>query len=122
MNSLPIPSRSSSDLSPLFGASRPTPRGALARQHRRDLEQLSVATELRIAAVDAAADVQAAKLDAIASTGNGAMQRAALVNMAQQQLAMACPAAAGDLDFIKTITVMQLGQVVADTQQTLRRL
>ncbi|WP_235366959.1 hypothetical protein [Rhodococcus sp. Chr-9] len=49
------------------------------------------------------------------------MQQAALVAQVQQQLALAAPAASGDLDFIKTMTVIGMGQAVADTARAVNR-
>ncbi|TWS17782.1 hypothetical protein FK529_18885 [Tsukamurella asaccharolytica] len=78
-------------------------------------------TDLRIAAVQAAAEVQQAKADCVARTGAYAMQQAALVSQMATQLAMAAPTASGDLDYLKTLTVMQLGQVVTDCGRQVNR-
>lgn len=72
-------------------------------------------------AVDAAGELQCAKLGAIATTGGYAMQQAAIVNQMQQQLALACPASSGDLDVLKALTVMSMGQVVVDTASKINR-
>lgn len=120
MPNLPTPAQNTSVA---FAARYPqVGRGAVARQFHREVERLDAGTELRIAQVQAAADVETAKVDAVASVGHSALQRVTVVAMTAQQLAMACPAAAGDLDFIKSLTVMQVGQIVSTTQQALRRL
>ncbi len=49
------------------------------------------------------------------------MEQVALVAQMQQQLALAAPTASGDLDFIKTMTVMSVGQIVADTGRAVNR-
>lgn len=95
--------------------------GRLSRQTARELAAIDQSTELRSAAIAAAGEVQQAKVDAIARTGAYAMQQAALVAQVQQQLALAAPAASGDLDFIKTMTVMGMGQAVADTARAVNR-
>lgn len=100
---------------------RSTPGGRLARQTARDLAAIDHSTEIRSARVAAAGEVQQAKVDAVARTGAYAMQQVSLVSQMQQQLALAAPAASGDLDFIKSITVMSIGQIVADTGREVNR-
>ncbi|MFD6677718.1 hypothetical protein ACFWDA_25585 [Rhodococcus zopfii] len=95
--------------------------GRLSRQTARELAAIDHVTDLRSAAIAAAGEVQQAKVEAIARTGAYAMQQAALVAQVQQQLALAAPAASGDLDFIKTMTVMGMGQAVADTARAVNR-
>lgn len=100
---------------------RPTYGGRLVRQTARDLAAIDRSTEIRSAQVAAAGEIQQAKVEAVARTGAYAMQQVALVAQVQQQLALAVPAAAGDLDFIKTMTVMGVGQLVADTGRAVNR-
>lgn len=95
--------------------------GRLSRQTARELAAIDQSTEVRSAAIAAAGEVQRAKVDTIARTGAYAMQQAALVAQVQQQLALAAPAASGDLDFIKTMTVIGIGQAVADTARVVNR-
>jgi hypothetical protein len=95
--------------------------GQLSRQTARDLATIDQATEIATARAAAAGDVQQARIDAVARAGAYAMQQVALVSQMQQQLALAAPAASGDLDFIKTMTVLGIGQVVADTSRTVNR-
>lgn len=95
--------------------------GRLARQTARDLAAIDHSTEVRSAQISAAGEVQQAKVDAVARTGAYAMQQVTLVAQMQQQLALAAPAASGDLDFIKTMTVMSVGQIVADTGRAVNR-
>ena len=94
-----------------------TSGGRLSRQTARELAAIDQSTEIRSAAIAAAGEVQQARVDAIARTGAYAMQQAALVAQMQQQLALAAPAASGDLDFIKSMTVAGIGQIVADTSR-----
>lgn len=95
--------------------------GRLSRQTARELAAIDQSTELRSAVIAAAGEVQQAKIDAIARTGAYAMQQAALVAQVQQQLALAAPAASGDLDFIKTMTVIGMSQAVAGTAREVNR-
>lgn len=99
----------------------PTLGGRLTRETARALAVVDHATEVRSAAIAAAGEIQQAKVDAIARTGAYAMQQAALVAQVQQQLALTAPAASGDLDVIKTMTVIGIGQAVADTARAVNR-
>lgn len=92
------------------------------RQTRREVALIEANLAVRQTAVDAAGELQRAKLGTIASTGGYAMQRATLVTQMEQQLALACPASSGDLDVLKTLTVMSMGQVVVDTASKVNRL
>jgi hypothetical protein len=91
------------------------------RQARRGLAAVDANTVVRRAHIDAEADLVKEKIDAIAGVGGYALQRAALVNQMQQQLALACPAASGDLDFIKSLTMMGIGQTVTDAARIVGR-
>lgn len=92
-----------------------------ARAHSAQLARIERTTDLRVATAQAAAEVQQAKAAAVARTGAYAMQQAALVSQMASQLALAAPTASGDLDYLKTLTVMQLGQVVTDTGRQVGR-
>lgn len=101
--------------------SRPTTGGRLARQTARDLAAIDHGADITTARIAAAGEIQQVKVDAVARTGAYAMQQVALVAQMQQQLALAAPAASGDLDFIKTMTVVGVGQIVADTSRAVNR-
>lgn len=94
----------------------------LSRQAHREVAVIESNLAVRQTAVDAAAEIQKAKIDALTSTGGYAMQRAALVGQMEQQLALACPTSSGDLDFLKTITMVGIGQVLSDTASKVNRL
>jgi len=94
----------------------------LSRQVHREVALIEARVPVRQAAIDAAADVQRTKIDALASTGGYAMQRAALVAQMEHQLALACPTASGDLDYLKTLTTVGIGQVLSDTAAKVNRL
>ena len=112
MNATPVPSYRT-------GGSRQSRQ--VARAHASQLAIIASGTEIRIATADATAQVQQAKADCVAKTGAYAMQQAALVSQMATQLALAAPAASGDLDYLKTLTVMLLGQVVTDTGRQVNR-
>ncbi|MBN7550305.1 hypothetical protein DDJ91_12575 [Mycobacteroides abscessus] len=92
------------------------------RRVHREVALIEANLAVRQTAVDAAGELQRAKLGAIASAGGYAIQQAAIVSQIQQQLALACPTASGDLDVLKTLTVMGMGQVVVDTAAKVNRL
>ncbi|WP_237075733.1 hypothetical protein [Mycobacteroides abscessus] len=94
----------------------------LNRATRQQLATIEATVAVRRAAVDAVAEVQQAKIDAVGATGERAVLRAALLGQMQQQLVLACPASSGDMDVLKTITTISMGQVVADTAAKVARL
>ena len=93
----------------------------LARQAARGLAAIEHNANITTARIAAAGEIQQVKVDAVARTGAYAMQQVALVAQVQQQLALAAPAASGDLDFIKSMTVAGIGQIVADTSRAVNR-
>lgn len=95
--------------------------GRLSRQTARDLAAINHSADVVSARVAAAGEIQQARVDAVARTGAYAMQQVALLAQMQQQLALAAPAASGDLDFIKSMTTVGIGQVVADTGRAVNR-
>ncbi|WP_237074033.1 hypothetical protein [Mycobacteroides abscessus] len=115
------PSRSHLALPPL---SPPWARfdARLNRATRQQLATIEATVAIKQAGIDAVAEVQRAKIDVVTSTGGYAMQRAALVGQMQQQLALASPVSSGDLDFLKSLTMVAVGQVVADTASKVNRL
>lgn len=95
--------------------------GRLSRQTARDLAAIDHSTEVRSAQISAAGEVQQAKVDAVARTGAYGMQQATLLAQMQQQFALAAPGASGVIDFLKSITVVGIGQIVADTARAVNR-
>ncbi|WP_237075744.1 hypothetical protein [Mycobacteroides abscessus] len=94
----------------------------LNRSTRKQVATIAATVAVRTATVDAVTDVQQVKIDAVAAAGERAMLRAALLGQVQQQLVLACPASSGDMDVLKTITTISMGQVVADTAAKVARL
>ena len=116
------------DIQPYTASSSLQRLGAQGRQSRQEtrahlgnLARIERTADLQLASLQAVADVQQSKADVVARTGGYVLQQAALVSQMQQQLALATPASSGDLDYIKTLTVMQLGQVVTDTGRQVNR-
>jgi len=73
------------------------------------------ATRLEIARIEAAADIQAVRADAVTYAGKRAMHDAALLTRLEQQLALMVPMASGRLQAIADITALALAEVVSDT-------
>lgn len=78
----------------------------MARQTSPALAATDRHSEIAVAKAQAVADVPQAGVEAVARTRAYAMQQTALVSNMQQQLSMSALAASGDLDYIKTVTVM----------------
>lgn len=78
----------------------------MARQTSSALAAIDRHSEIAVAKAQAVADVPQAGVEAVARTRAYAMQQTALVSNMQQQLSMSALAASGDLDYIKTVTVM----------------
>ncbi len=114
-----------SDIQPYTPTSSLVPAISTSRQMaRRTAQQLSAiqaSIEVRSAAIAAAAELQQAKVDAVARTGALAMQNVALLSQMQQQLALAAPAASGDLDYLRATTTMALASIVTDTMRQVSR-
>ncbi|SKT60839.1 Uncharacterised protein [Mycobacteroides abscessus subsp. abscessus] len=70
------------------------------------MASIAASVAVRTATVDAVADVQRVKIDAVAAAGERALLRAALLGQVQQQLVLACPASSGDMDVLNTITTI----------------
>ncbi|MFT3663037.1 MAG: hypothetical protein QM809_17210 [Gordonia sp. (in: high G+C Gram-positive bacteria)] len=113
-NLQPLPQQSIIPTAPAAG-------GRLARQTSRQIAALDAATEVRTAAIRAAAELQQEKVDAVARTGAYGMQQVTLVSQAAQQLVLAAPAASGDIEYLKTLTVMSVGQIITDTARQVNK-
>lgn len=96
--------------------------GGLGRRDRR-LEQTFYSLDARrryqLASVEAAADIQAMKVDAVAYVGKRAMHNVAMLSQLEGQLATLVPLATGRLQAIGDMTALAITEVVSDT---LRRL
>ncbi len=93
----------------------------VSRATRRELAAIDQTAAVRIAAVDAATVVQQAKIDAVMSVAATTQQRAALLVQTQQQLALTVPAASGQLDFLGTVALTAVAQLLSDTARIVGR-
>ena len=97
------------------------PNGIEQRRNTRALARLGSETDMRIAVVDAKAEVEAATVDGIAYVGTRAMQSVALVSQMEQSLAQAVPHASGRLATIADMTAIGMADVVANAGRRIRR-
>lgn len=82
---------------------------------RRDLSTTERARALALARVEAHAEVQSLKAQAIGYVGQQGMQAIAMVSQLEGQLGQACPLAVTRLQGIGDMTAMAVAQVVMDT-------
>lgn len=81
----------------------------------RDLSRTERCRALAEARVEAHAEVQALKTQAVGYVGQQAMQATAMLSQLEGQLGQACPMAVTRLQGIGDITSMAIAQVVIDT-------
>lgn len=91
-----------------------------SRRLTRSLDHLEAGTRLDIARIEAAADIQAVRADAVTFIGKRAMRDVALLTQLEQQLALMVPLASPRLQAIGDITALALAEVVSDTLRQVR--
>ena len=96
--------------------------GGLPRRAGRAVTQVRGVTSVALAQVEAKAEIQAAKVDAVSLVTQRALQGVAFVSQVEQQLAQAVPLAASRLQAIGDIGALGLSQIVMDTANDLRRI
>lgn len=107
------------DLMP-YGANHPALRRTESRQLSRALGSLSAGVSMETARIEAAAEIQAVRADAVTYVGKRAMQDIAMLTRLEEQLALMAPLASGRLQVIGDITVFAVAEVVSDTQRRVR--
>lgn len=95
-------------------------RRSQSRQVSRALSGLELHTRMASARIEAAAEVQALKADAVTYVGKRAMQDVAMISQLEHQLASLVPLAAGRLQAIADMTSLSIAEVVADTLRQVR--
>jgi hypothetical protein len=78
-------------------------------------------TALQIAAIENAADVQVARVQAVGYVGSQALHTVALVSQLEGQLTQLVPLAASRLQPIGDMTALAVAEVVADTVRKVGR-
>ncbi len=76
---------------------------------------------MSLARVEAAADVQTARVQGVAYVGRQALHAAAMVSETEQQLCRMVPEAAGRLGAIADITALGLAEIVTNTVRVVSR-
>lgn len=97
-----------------------TGRG-LSRHHGRTLARIEDDTAVQIARVEARADIDVSKIDAVTMVAQRAMQGVAFVSQIEQQLGQTVPIAVTRLQAVGDLATLAMGQVVTDTATKLRR-
>lgn len=108
-----------SDLMP-YNDSQPIMRRTESRQLGRALGRLNADVSIQTARIEAAAEVQAIRADAVTYVAKRAMQDIAMLTQLEQQLAVMVPLASGRLAAIGDMTALALTDVVTDTLRRLR--
>lgn len=99
----------------------PRPSAGLQRRVQRDLMQITVETGLSQARIQAGAEVEAAKLSALATIGSRAQEDAAFLVNQERLLAETVPEAAQSLAYLREITLMSMGAVLIEAGRKLGR-
>lgn len=92
-----------------------------ARTMGKSLARLSARTELSIRSIEAQADIQSAKVEAVGFVGKRAMFVVSSVSQTEQQLAQMVPLATSRLLAIGDMVAFGAAEIVAETQSKLRR-
>jgi hypothetical protein len=88
------------------------PSGGLQRRVQRELQNLTVETGLATRRMDAKAEVEAARVSAVAAVGQRALQEVAMVTKLERDLAETVPAAVARLTSIGDMTQIAMGSLV----------
>jgi hypothetical protein len=103
----------------LYRSSGLSPRDV--RRAGQELARLDRQTDYSVAKIEAAAEVQARRADAIGAVAGRALQDVALLSQMEQQLAQTVPMASGRLAVIADSAALALADVVQDSAYRLRR-
>jgi len=88
------------------------PSGGLQRSTQRELQYLNVETGMATRRIDAKAEIEAARMSALASVGQRALQEVAMITKLERDLAESVPAAVARLTSIGDMTQIALGSMV----------
>lgn len=91
------------------------PAGGVQRRVQRELQNLAVETGLATRRIDARAEVEAARVSAVAAVGSRALQEVAMVTKLERDLAETVPAAVGRLTAIGDMTQIAMGALVMNS-------
>ena len=99
----------------------PRPGTGLQRQVQKELLKITVETGLSQARIQAGAEIEAAKLSAVATIGARAQEELAFLVNQERLLAETVPEAAQSLAYVREITLMSMGAVLIDAGRKLGR-
>ena len=97
------------------------PSLGLQRQVRRGLMQITVETGLSTARIQAGAEIEAARMAAIASVGQRAQEELTLLVNRERMLAETVPDAEPGLLYLRDITQLAMAQALMDAGRKLGR-
>jgi hypothetical protein len=97
------------------------PSLGLQRQVRRELMQLTVETGLTQARVQAGAEIEAARVAALAAIGIRAQEQLTLLVNQERQLAETVPDAEAGLGYLRDITLASMASVLMDAGRRMGR-
>jgi hypothetical protein len=84
------------------------------------LSRIEGATRLGLARIDHAAELQAARVEAVGYVGSRAMHEITLLSQLEGQLAQLVPSAAGRLHALGDLSALAMAEVVAETVRRVR--
>lgn len=99
----------------------PRPSSGLQRRVQRDLMQITVETGLSQARIQAGAEIEAARLSALATIGSRAQEELSLLVNQERLLAETVPEAAQSLAALREITTMSMGAVLIEAGRKMGR-
>lgn len=99
----------------------PRPSSGLQRQVQRELTKITVETGLSQARIQRSAEIEAARLSALATIGSRAQEELALLVNQERLLAESVPEAAQSLATLREITLMSMGAVLIDAGRKMGR-
>jgi len=103
------------------------PAGSASVSRRSDrlsgrvLAQIEAETDIGLARIESAAELQVARVMAVGCVGKQAMHEVALISQLEQQLATLVPMATGRLQAIGDMMALDAAEIVSDTVRQVRR-
>lgn len=92
-----------------------------SRTASRSLERLEMQTDLGLARIEQAAELQVGRIRAVVYVGKKAMQEVALLSQLEGQLSTLVPLAASRLQAIGDLVTLEAADVVAETVREVMR-
>jgi hypothetical protein len=106
-------------MSPYIGGSAPLLRDS--RRAARQISRYQASSQMRIANTDNETDVSIAKVESATAVTGSAMMSVTRVEVAIKSLEMQAPGVSGRLAMIADMHALNVAEVMADHQRTLRR-